>query len=441
MAVIASLLVLGVFIVMTQTARGRDAALSLLEDAIARSVNGEVRIGHAISGNLLSDLTVSRFEIIDADEGLFLALDTVTMEYDPVALLRGQLDVNRLHARGMDLRLRQYPDGRWNYDRVFEVPPRPESPAQSEPSARPPRPAPPPPDPAAESTAMAAASLLPAFLSFAPSRGQDQGPDPAADAGPTATRASNAELGILLHDATVASGRIEIRAPWTETLTGAAKAEALLEARAGESPWALEETPDGEFERVFELTNLRGRFPVARVTDPEAPFMVEVEEAAGTLLAVNQPLEFSSVRMSLTIGDTALLELERFETDQSVIRGEGWMAANGLDFEFALETEPIDVRDLRWLPIDLPETGGGPMSIGLSGRGGNTVVDVTNGDFRTGETRMTGGFALALEPRPRFSRIGVTLAPFDLAHLAPLLRGDSVPGPVAPAPAPVAAPG
>lgn len=413
-----------VFIVITQTAGGRDAALSLLESAIARSVNGEVRIGHAISGNLLNDLTVSRFEIVDADGELFLALDTVTIEHDPVALLRQRLDVGRLHARGLDLRLRQYPDGRWNYDRVFEPPPRAEPAAPSAPSET------------AESAAMAAASLLPAFLRIAPPAGQDQdqdrdpGPDPAADAGPTPTGASNAALGILLHDATVASGRIEIRTPWTETMTGAARAEALREARAGESPWALQETADGEFERVVELTNLSGRFPVARVTDPEAPFMIEVEEATATLLAVNQPLELSSLRMHLTIGDTALIDVERFETDQSTIRGEGWMASNGVDFEFALEADPLDVRDLRWLPMDLPETGGGPMSIDLSGRGGNTVVDVTNGDFRTGDTRMTGGFALTVERRPRFRRIGVTLDPFDLAHLGPLLGRDTLPAPL-----------
>ncbi|MDE2944401.1 MAG: translocation/assembly module TamB domain-containing protein [Gemmatimonadota bacterium] len=383
LAVVASVLVIAVFIVVTQTAGGRDAALSLLESAIARSVNGEVRIGHAISGNLLNDLTVSRFEIVDADGELFLALDTVTIEHDPVALLRQRLDVSRLHARGLDLRLRQYPDGRWNYDRVFEPPPRPERAAPS-----------------------VTASLL---------------------QGPQVSGAPDAALGILLHDATVASGRIEIRAPWTETMTGAAKAEALREARAGESPWALQETADGEFERVFELTNLSGRFPVARVTDPEAPFMIEVEEATATLLAVNQPLELSGLRMHLTIGDTALIDIERFETDQSTIRGEGWMASNGVDFEFALEADRLDVRDLRWLPIDLPETGGGPMSIGLSGRGGNTVVDVTNGDFRTGDTRMTGGFALTVERRPRFRRIGVTLAPFDLAHLGPLLGRDTLP--------------
>ncbi len=394
LAVITSLLVLGVFIGITQTARGRDAALSLLENALARSVNGEVRIGHAISGNLLSDLTVSRFEILDADGELFLALDTVTMEHDPLALLRQQLDVGRLHARALDLRLRQYPDGRWNYDRIFEPPPQA--------------------DPTVESGAVAAASLLP---------------------GPQVPAAPEAALGILLHDATVASGRIRILTPWTETLTGAAKTEALREARAGESPWALRERPDGEFERVFELTNLRGRFPVARVTDPEAPFMIEVEEAAATLLAVNQPLELSNLRMHLTIGDTAHLDIETLETDQSAIRGEGWMASNGVDFEFALEANPLDVRDLRWLPIDLPEIGGGPMSIDLSGRGGDAVVDVANGDFRTGETRMTGGFALALDRRPRFQRIGVTLAPFDLAHLAPLLAQDSAPG-TAPAPPP-----
>jgi len=180
LAVVASVLVFAVFIVVTQTAGGRDAALSLLESAIARSVNGEVRIGHAISGNLLNDLTVSRFEIVDADGELFLALDTVTIEHDPVALLRQRLDVGRLHARGLDLRLRQYPDGRWNYDRVFEPPPQPEPPAPS-----------------------VTASLL---------------------QGPQVSGAPDAALAILLHNATVAPRRTAVRTPRTETITGAPRA-------------------------------------------------------------------------------------------------------------------------------------------------------------------------------------------------------------------------
>ncbi len=382
LAVIAGLLVLGSFVVMTQTARGRDAVLSVLEGALATSVNGEVRIGRAISGNLLGDLTLSRFEIVDADDRLLLAFDTVTIEFDPLALLRQRLDVQRLHARGLELRLRQYPDGSWNHERVFEAP-----------------------------APLAAASLI--------------------------QTAPGDALGVLLNNATVASGHIEIRAPWTETLARAEKAEALRLARAGEWPWALYETPEGEFERLLEMTNLSGRFPVARVSDPAAPFMIEVEDAETRLRFVSQPLDVSSLDMRLTLGDTARFVFERLETEQSVISGEGWMGQDGTDFEFALEADPLDVRDLRWLPIDLPETGGGPMAVDISGRAGNTVVDVRDGDFRTGETRMTGGFALALEPRPRFRRMNVTLAPFDLAHLDPLLGREPPP----PSPADSAMPG
>ncbi|WP_419163323.1 translocation/assembly module TamB domain-containing protein [Candidatus Palauibacter sp.] len=360
---------------VTRTAVGRDAALALLQDAIESAVNGEVRIGPTISGNMVTHLTVSRFEIRDQDADIFVALDTVRIEYEPLALFRGRLGIRRLHANRVDLQLTQYPDGGWNYERVFDSPP-------------------------------AAASLVPASLARAPDE--------------------NA-LSIVLRDVSVASGRVRIRTPWTATLEGAEKARALGEARAGESPWALLETPEGEFDHLYELSDIRGRFPVARLTDPEAPFMIEAENVSGRLLAVRQPLDVTRLSMSLTLGDTARIVVERLETDQTAISGSGWMReGDPLAYAFELDADVVDVRDLRWLPIDLPESGGGPMSIDLYSRGPNLVVDVSDGDFRTGETRLTGDFRLALSQRPRFEDLDVRLAPFDLAHLDPLLGREPV---------------
>ncbi|WP_419947831.1 translocation/assembly module TamB domain-containing protein [Candidatus Palauibacter sp.] len=264
-----------------------------------------------------------------------------------------------------------------------------------------------------------------------------------------AQAAENGPLRILFQDVTVASGQIRVRTPWTARMSGGARARALQEARSGTSPWALHETPEGEFENLYELSNLRGRFPLLRITDPEAPLLIELENLSGTLRAVNQPLELERLTGSLTLADTAHIAIEQFQTDGSLVRGTGWLAgADPMQYAFELDAEPIDVRDLRWLPIDLPEVGGGPMRVNVRSRGSTTVVDVSNGDFRTGDTRLTGGFGLAIGPRPRFESLDVALAPFALEHLDALMGrettrtgdpvGDASPDPAAGADDPAA---
>ena len=382
----------------TRTTVGRDAALTLIEDVIAGSVQGEVRIGPAISGNVVTDLTLSRFEIRDAAGGLFLALDTVTVAWDPLALLRRQVEIRSVHARGVDLQLRQFPDGRWNFDRIFAPPP-------------------------SEAEAVPAAGV--AAQTFPRERLSPSAPAEASLAGAAAAlaqAAGNGPLRILFRDVTVASGQIRVRTPWTARLSGGARSRALQEARSGTSPWALHETPEGEFENLYELTDVRGRFPLLRITDPEAPLLVELENLSGTLRAVRQPLELERLSGSLTLADTAHISIEQFQTDGSLVRGTGWMAGSDpMQYAFELDAEPIDVRDLRWLPIDLPEVGGGPMRVGVRSRGSTTVVDVSNGNFQTGDTRLTGGFGLAIGPRPRFEGLDVALTPFALEHLDALM--------------------
>ena len=404
---------------VTRTATGRDVALNLIRDAISDGVQGDVRIGPALSGNVVTDLTVSRFEIRDAEGELFLALDTVTIAYDPLALLRRELRIRRLHARALDLHLTESPDGTWNFDRIFSS-----APAASGGGA-------------AASTPGAAATSGPAGATLAalgglrlPSlvaRGQDADGGLDADVGQDdGGGGDGGGLRLGFQDVTLASGRIRIRTPWTARLSGSERDQALREARAGESPWALYETPEGEFDNLYELSNLRGRLPVLRISDPETPLVVELDNVSGRLLAVRQPLDVERLSGRLALGDTADIRVEQLQTPRSLVRGTGWMTgSNPVQYEFDLDAEPLDVRDLRWLPIRLPEVGGGPMRVGLRSRGPTAVVNISNGDFRTGDTRLTGGFGLALGPRPRFEGIDVTVTPFALHHLEQLL-GRSV---------------
>ena len=362
---------------VTGTASGRDAALSVIRGAITGSVNGEVLIGPAISGNVVTDLTVSRVEIRDADGELFLALDTVTIAYDPLALLGRQLRIHRLHARGLDLNLTQLTDGSWNADRIFSPPPR----------AAPP----------------AAAGLARAGAAWA----QESG---------------GGGLSVYISEATIASGDIRIRTPWTARLSGSERERALREAEAGESPWALYRTPEGEFDNLYEFSNARARLPQLHIAGPETPLLLELEDLSGTLRAVRQPLELERLSGRLTLRDTADIVIDHFQTDRSALSGTGWMTGSDpVQYRFELDAAALDVRDLRWLPMDLPETGGGPMRIDVYSRDATSVVAVSNGDFRTGDTRLTGGFSLALGERPRFDNLDVTLAPFALHHLDELL--------------------
>ena len=72
-----------------------------------------------LGGNLVTRMVLSRFEIADSAGRTFLALDTVTIEYDPLALLRRQVRVRRLDAARAEIRLVQGLDGRWNHQRIF----------------------------------------------------------------------------------------------------------------------------------------------------------------------------------------------------------------------------------------------------------------------------------------------------------------------------------
>jgi len=358
----------------TQTTTGRNAAVSLLQGALQNAIHGQIRIGPVLGGNLLTRVVLSRIEIADSAGATFVALDSVTIEYHPLALLRRQVRIRRLVAGEAEIRLVQDAGGRWNYERIFQG---------EAPSA--------PPDPVAA---------------------------PADTAG---TEPGGSPLRFLIRDATMRSGRIEIRIPWTATLEGEARERALAEIEEG-SIWHVEPTADGEFERVYRIEDGAGRFPAIRVIDPPRPFRIELADVLGTLFAVRQPLEIDEFDGVVTFGDTIDVAIRTLETPASSLTGEGWVVAGDpLQYGFDLEADPLGFRDLAWLPVPVPRSGGGPMRLALASRGEIPVVEVTDGRIESEETRIRGGFRIALGETPVFERIDATLAPLRLRWLDELL--------------------
>lgn len=363
----------------TQTATGRNAAVSLLRGALENAVDGQVRIGPVLGGNLITRVVLSHFEIADTAGSTFLSFDSVTVEYDPLALLRRQIRIRRLDAGRAEIRLIQTADGRWNYERIFGVEPPPEMP----------------------DTAAA-----PADTARADSEGTP--------------------LRFLVRDARMRSGRIEIRIPWTEALEGEARERALAQVREG-AIWHVQETEDGEFERVYRIEDGAGRFPALRIVDPPRPFRIELADVVGTLYAVRQPLEIEEFEGAVTFGDTIGVAIRTLSTPHSTLAGEGWVVADDpLGYAFDLEADPLGFEDLAWLPVPVPSSGGGPLNLALRARGEIPVIEVSDGRVESDETRIRGGFRIALEETPRFERIDATLAPLRIRWLDELLDRPTV---------------
>ena len=376
----------------TQTDTGRNAAASIIQRVLANAVNGQVVIGPVLDGNVLTRVTLSQFRIDGPDSSSFIVLDTVTVEYDPLALFGKHLRIRRIHARHAAIHLVQGVDKAWNYDQIFGT-----------------------------------SHLNPDFEQSISANWVELVKEPIGLLRDIILNGEEGEtpLRISLFDASLERGSIEIRTPWTAGLDKSARERALSDARAGESLWAIRESGNGEFERVYRLENISGNFPVIRLVDPPRPFRLLIEDVSGTLHAVNQPLELSHLSGTVTLGDTARVEIKRFETKNSTVFGTGWLAsAVPLEYDFQLSAEPLGFEDVRWLPIPMPRLGGGSMEIGLTSRLGDMVVTVSDADIRSEDTQLRGGFVLAMGQTPRFENLDFSLEPLRLQWLNRVLSRE-----------------
>ncbi len=384
---VLGLLSLGVALALfqfTQTSTGRNAAIVLLQRALENSVDGEIRLGPVLGGNLITRLVLSRFEVVDSDGNTFVALDSVTLEYDPLRLVRGQIRIRRLDAAYAEIRLSADVDGRWNFERIFS----PGGPDAATPTGT---------DSLRTGDSLAVAPLE-----------------------------ESSTLRFILGDATLHDGLLEVRIPWTEGLEGRERDLAFAAARDPESIWYDEETEAGEFERVYRIEGLAGQFPLLRIVDPPRPMHISLENVRGRLSMVSTPLEIERFSGDVTLGDTIEVEIDRFETAGSSFTGSGRLVpGDPIGFDFDLAADRLVFDDIAWLPLPLPATGSGAMDISLASRGETAIVEVSNATIRSEATSIEGGFILAIESTPRFERLDLDLRPLRISWLDELLERET----------------
>jgi len=367
LAGLACLAAAGGIVVFTQTATGRDVIRGMLESALTGTVNGRVRVGAITGGNLVTRASLASFRIEEADGSPFLALDSVRVEYSPLGFLTGEYHFRRLRAVRVELTLEQDTSGTWNYQRLF-----------------------------------------------------GHGPD--TTAAPRPDTASGGGTRIVVTDAHVDGGRIEVRQPWAADLRGAARDSAVRDALAGGTIWNVQRGPGGRPVREFVLDSLSGSFPSLRLADPDRPFRLAFSDLTSRVEAVRQPLDVQALTGAADFGDTIDVRLDEVRTASSRISGKGWVVPDSVPiFRFDLDADPLGFADLGWLPVPVPDRGGGPVALVLRSSGPTTVVEAHDGDVRSGDSRLRGSFELHLTDPARFASYDVQVDPLRLSLVDRLL--------------------
>jgi len=257
----------GALVFLSQTVVGRQAVTDLVEGALEGTVNGEVRVGPILGGNLLSHALLERFEITDPDGRLFVGIDSVRLHYNPLSLLVGTFRFDAVTMRRVHLVLRQHEDGRWNFDRTFgdEEPVEPDSIDDGR-------------------------------------QGNDR---------------------VLLFDVEVQEGDIEVHVPWARDLTGTARDSAIQQGLRGDRLWRIRSVGPDRYERELLLRQLSGRFPLIRIVDPVRPLRFDMEGVSALADVVTQTLEIESLDGSVVIADTVRIKLDELDLAASSISASG----------------------------------------------------------------------------------------------------------------------
>jgi hypothetical protein len=378
---LASLTAAGAVLLLSQTVVGRAVVASYLEDALGGVLDGDVRVGPILGGNMLTRVHLAHFEMLEGDGTPFVQLDSVRVSYNPLGFLVGTFRFRDVTIERARISLIQQQDGSWSWDRLFGGDP--EEPEDDRPESGPSEPA-----------------------------------DSLQETGGTRVVLTAVRFG---------RGDLTVRTPWARGLSGAARDTMIARGLRGDKLWRVRRAGPNRYVREIRLDSLAGGLPLLRIVDPMRPFRIEAEALSAEASVVTQTLDVTRFDGTATFRDTIAVEVDLLETGASSLRGDGWIVPSDPEqFRFDLEADPIGFADLRWLPLPMPRTGGGPARLNLWTLGEVIVVGVSGGDARSGDSRARGSFVLALEPMPRFESLDLLLQPLRLALVDEILDRESV---------------
>ncbi|MBA2292102.1 MAG: translocation/assembly module TamB domain-containing protein [Gemmatimonadales bacterium] len=268
----------------------------------------------AIRGNVINHLVLENVRITDSSGAPVVEAPRIEVRYLLPELLAGRIVFSELRADRPVIHLVKLRSGYWNYEKIFRV------------------------------------------------RKGDT----------TATRPPQL---VELHDVTLRDATIRIDVPTTPRpprppISRHARTPAQARNERG---------VDGPV-RVYELTNTSARLSLVRVSTPDRdPLLIRIDELRTNLS--DPALTITSAEGEIiTAADSVRFTFAHADMPGTSVRGGGairWPRDTVL-FDFALDADTVDLRDLRWVSPDFPAWQGKGRVEALSRSGSRTDYTLTN---------------------------------------------------------------
>ena len=334
--------VVGVLFV-TRTTTGRAKLLGIAKPFLANKVvkNGSLYIG-AISGNLLTSLTIDSIAIRDKRGELFLSTGRITVWYNPRDLMDYRVYIRRADVEHPYVHLIRHENDVWNFQEIF---------ASNTPEPKKPK----------ETTTRGWGDYV-VFDSVA---------------------ARNASFFLTL--------------AWhPDTALRGAKRDSVIRVHLKDPHKAVARTFDG-FGRTYAWTNGHGLITHARISDPDSnqfgqEFHVEK-------LGANE-FEPTFTYQNITaqarrLGDSVWFQVPHFDMPASTGHGQGkvWWGHGPVRYDVAIRGDSVSLNDVNWVYPTLPRTGGGSLDLTIKNDPKDLEIvnfKLAKMDVRSTKSHLTG---------------------------------------------------
>lgn len=296
------LLVFGGYFAATRTDAGRSLVRDLIVSQVAPRVHGKLYVGR-IRGGLIGDVTIDSLEIRGEDDSLFVASGPISLTFDPRDLIDKRVLIRTLEVRRAMVHVKQFPDGEWNFRRIF----------------------------------------------------------PSGPAGPPTVGRSFGDF-IVIDTTTLHDASFTLTLPWSpnDSLRGARRDSAVRANIAFEDA-AIHREGAG-FMRSYRWRNGFAASGHIRLAHPDSAgqfFRVSRMDA----LEIYPPFRFSNIRGEVRrLHDSVWVDLPHFDLAASTGSARGklvWGSGLPNRYDFRIVGDSVSMSDVAWIYPTLPRTGGG----------------------------------------------------------------------------------
>lgn len=336
------LLVVGGYFGATRTETGRGLIRDLVVQQLAPKVHGKLYVGR-IGGGIFGDFTIDSLEIRGEDDSLFVATGPIAVTFDPRDLADKRILIRSLDVRRPVVHVKQFPDGEWNYRRIF-----PEGPK-----------------------------------------------------GPKSVALSYGDF-IIIDTTTVHDASFTMTQVWSpnDSLRGA-KRDSAVRANLDNALAGIHREGAG-FMRSYRWRHGFAASGHIRLAHPDSAgmyFRVSRMDATETY----PPFKFSGIRGEIRrVHDSIWVDVPRFDLIASTGRARGkivWGSGLPVRYDLHVTGDSVSMSDIAWIYPTLPRTGGGRTLLHIRNNPRDLRVieyALTDMDLRTTRSRLRGNMTFGV---------------------------------------------